>query len=71
MSAAYLLLCELDLIQLLHVLLIVLLLQLADEGLLLLEVPWVLLGCVLLELHGGLRVQSCHYLLPKGIKNIH
>lgn len=52
----YLLLCELNLVQLLHVLLIVLLLQLADENLLLFVVPWVLLGCVLLELHGSLRV---------------
>lgn len=52
----YLLLGELDLIELLHVLLIVLLLQLADEDLLLLVVPRVLLGGVLLELHGGLRV---------------
>lgn len=53
---AYLLLCKLDLIQLLHILLIVLLLQLADENLLLFVVPWILLGCILLELHGSLRV---------------
>ena len=53
---SYLLLCKLNLIQLLHALLIVLLLQLADENLLLLVVPWILLGCILLELHGSLRV---------------
>lgn len=63
-AAAYLLLGELDLVQLLHVLLIVLLLQLADQDLLLLAVARVLLGGVLLELHGRLRVQSRHYLLP-------
>ena len=49
-------LCKLDLIQLLHILLIVLLLQLADENLLLFVVPWILLGCILLELHGSLGV---------------
>lgn len=53
---SYLLLCKLDLVQLLHILLIVLLLQLADENLLLFVVPRILLGCVLLELHGSLRV---------------
>lgn len=66
----YLLLRELDLVQLLHVLLVVLLLQLADEDLLLLVVPRVLLGRVLLELHGRLRVQGCHYLLP-GKEHMH
>ena len=53
---SYLLLCKLDLIQLLHILLIVLLLQLADENLLLFVVPWILLGCILLEPHGSLGV---------------
>lgn len=63
-SQPYLLLCELDLVELLHVLLVVLLLQLPDEDLLLLVVAGILLGRVLLELHGRLRVQRCHDLLP-------
>lgn len=51
---AYLLLCKLDLVELLHVLLVVLLLELPDEDLLLLVVAGILLGRVLLELHGRL-----------------
>lgn len=66
---AHLLLGELDLVQLLHVLLVVLLLQLADEELLLLEVARVLLRRVLLELHGRLRVQGRHDLLPATSEN--
>lgn len=53
-GCAHLLLGKLDLVELLHVLLVVLLLQLADEELLLLEVARVLLRCILLELHSGL-----------------
>lgn len=62
-SASYLLLGQLDLVELLHVLLIVLLLQLTDEAHLLLRAVWVLLSSVLLELHRCLRIQCCHYLL--------
>lgn len=60
----YLLLGQLDLVELLHVLLIVLLLELPDEAQLLLWAVGVLLSSVLLELHCCLRIQSCHYLLP-------
>lgn len=60
----YLLLCQLHLVELLHVLLVVLLLELPDEDLLLLVVAGILLSGVLLELHGRLRVQRCHDLLP-------
>lgn len=62
-AGAYLLLGQLDLVELLHVLLVVLLLQLADEAQLLLGAVGVLLGGVLLELHRCLRVQRRHYLL--------
>lgn len=61
---SHLLLSQLDLVELLHVLLVVLLLKLADEAHLLLWAVWVLLSCVLLELHGCLCIQGCHYLLP-------
>lgn len=60
---SYLLLGQLDLVELLHVLLIVLLLELPDEAQLLLWAVGVLLSSVLLELHCCLRIQSCHYLL--------
>lgn len=62
---SHLLLGQLDLVELLHVLLIVLLLKLPDEAHLLLWAVWVLLSRVLLELHGCLCIQSCHYLLPE------
>lgn len=55
-SASYLLLGQLDLVELLHVLLIVLLLQLTDEAHLLLRAVWVLLSSILLELHRCLRI---------------
>lgn len=55
-SASYLLLGQLDLVELLHVLLIVLLLQLTDEAHLLLRAVWVLLSSILLELHCCLRI---------------
>lgn len=45
-----------------------LLLELPDEAQLLLWAIGVLLSSVLLELHGRLCIQSCHYLLPE-IKN--
>lgn len=61
---SHLLLSQLDLVELLHVLLVVLLLKLADQTHLLLWAVWVLLSCVLLELHGCLCIQSCHDLLP-------
>lgn len=61
----YLLLSQLDLVELLHVLLIMLLLELPDEAQLLLRAVGVLLSSVLLELHGRLCIQSCHYLLPE------
>lgn len=57
---------QLDLVELLHVLLIVLLLELPNEAQLLLWAVGILLSSVLLELHCCLRVQSCHYLLPAG-----
>lgn len=65
MNVYYLLLGQLDLVELLHVLLIVLLLELPDEAQLLLWIVGVLLRSVLLELHCCLRVQCCHYLLPE------
>lgn len=55
-SGSYLLLGQLDLVELLHVLLIVLLLQLTDEAHLLLRAVWVLLSSILLELHRCLRI---------------
>lgn len=51
-------------IQLLHVLLIVLLLELSNEDLLLFIVAGILLSSILLELHGSLGVECCHDLLP-------
>lgn len=62
-TASYLLLSQLDLVELLHVLLIVLLLELTDEADLLLGVVGVLLSSILLELHCRLGIQCCHYLL--------
>lgn len=59
----YLLLSQLDLVELLHVLLVVLLLELSDEAELLLWAVGVLLSSILLELHCRLRVQRRHYLL--------
>lgn len=59
----YLLLSQLDLVELLHVLLVVLFLQLAYETQLLLRALWVLLGSILLELHRRLGIQCCHDLL--------
>lgn len=59
----YLLLGQLDLVELLHVLLVVLLLELTDEAQLLLWAVWVLLSSILLELHCRLRIQCRHYLL--------
>lgn len=64
-DGSHLLLSQLDLVELLHVLLIVLLLKLPDKAHLLLGAVWVLLSSVLLELHGCLCIQSCHYLLPE------
>lgn len=64
LKAAHLLLGQLDLVELLHVLLIVLLLELPDEAQLLLWAVGVLLCGILLELHCCLRIQRCHYLLP-------
>lgn len=61
--ASYLLLGQLNLVELLHVLLVVLLLELADEAQLLLWAVWVLLSSILLELHRCLRIQCRHYLL--------
>lgn len=52
----YLLLGQLDLIELLHVLLVVLLLELSDEAQLLLGAVGVLLSSILLELHCCLRI---------------
>lgn len=63
-ALSHLLLSELHLIQLLHVLLIVLLLQLSNEDELLLGTVGVLLRCILLELHCCLRIQCSHDLLP-------
>lgn len=63
MITQYLLLGQLDLVELLHVLLVVLLLKLTDEAQLLLGAVGVLLSSVLLELHCRLRIQRCHYLL--------
>lgn len=60
---SHLLLGQLDLIELLHVLLVVLLLELTDETQLLFWAVGVLLGSILLELHSCLGVQCCHYLL--------
>lgn len=59
----YLLLGQLDLVELLHVLLIVLLLELPDEAQLLLWVVGVLLSGILLELHCCLRIERRHDLL--------
>lgn len=64
LSLSHLLLSELHLIQLLHVLLIVLLLQLSNEDELLLRTVRVLLRCILLELHRCLRIQCSHDLQP-------
>lgn len=60
---AYLLLGQLDLVELLHVLLIVLLLELPDKAHLLLWAVRVLLSGILLELHCCLCIERCHYLL--------
>lgn len=59
----YLLLSQLDLVELLHVLLVVLLLELSNEAQLLLWAVGVLLSGILLELHCCLRIQCRHYLL--------
>lgn len=59
----YLLLGQLDLVELLHVLLVVLLLELTDEAQLLLRAVGVLLSSVLLELHRRLSIQRRHNLL--------
>lgn len=64
-NTSYLLLGQLDLVELLHVLLIVLLLELTDEAYLLLWAVGVLLGRILLELHRRLGIQCCHYLLSR------
>lgn len=61
----YLLLGQLDLVELLHVLLVVLLLELADEAQLLLWAVGVLLSSILLELNCCLGIQCCHYLLSE------
>ncbi len=61
----YLLLGQLDLVELLHVLLVVLLLELSDETQLLLWAVGVLLSSILLELHCCLSIQRCHYLLSE------
>lgn len=55
-QTAHLLLGQLDLVELLHVLLVVLLLKLTDEAQLLLWAVGVLLHSVLLELHRRLSV---------------
>lgn len=55
-EVSYLLLGQLHLVELLHVLLVVLFLQLPDENELLFGTVRVLLRRVLLELHGCLRV---------------
>lgn len=67
-AACYLLLSQLDLVELLHVLLVVLLLELSDEAQLLLWAVGVLLSSVLLKLHCCLRIQCRHYLLSGGGK---
>lgn len=63
MITHYLLLGQLDLVELLHVLLVVLLLELSDEAQLLLGAVGVLLGSILLELHCCLSIQCRHNLL--------
>lgn len=63
-NGADLLLGQLDLVELLHVLLVVLLLELTDEAHLLFGAVGVLLGSILLELHRRLGVQGGHDLLP-------
>lgn len=63
LNTSYLLLGQLDLVELLHVLLVVLLLELTDEAQLLLRAVGILLGSILLELHRCLGIQCRHYLL--------